>query len=155
METAWTTAIDTQMSVLTSVRSAIAFGGVFGDGYAAAKRIAALEVGKYPTRLYAMTTNLRPKVYADGTLGPYRAWDPNAHQAMMNAIHAGGQVGFQTARSEILDTNAKFEYAVDDAISTYGIRFVETAPYQVYLEQAYLLTRTTSVQLRLQTLAGG
>ena len=155
METAWINAIDAQMAVLTSVRSAIAFGGVFGDGYGAAKRIATLEVGKYPTRLYAMTTNLRPKIYVDGTLGPYRAWDPNAHQAMMNAIHAGGQVGFQTARWQLLDTNAKFEYAVNDAISTYGIRFLETAPYQVYLEQSYLLTRTANVQLRLQTLAGG
>jgi hypothetical protein len=44
---------------------------------------------------------------------------------------------------------------VADAISTYGIRFVETAPYQVYLEQGYLLTRTANVQLRLQALAGG
>jgi hypothetical protein len=137
------------MALVPSVRAAIAFGGVFGDGYGVAKRIATLEVGKYPTRLYAMTTNLRPKVYADGTLGPYRAWDPNAHQAMMNAITAGGQVGFQTARSEILDTSAKFHTAVEDAIATYGARFIETAPYQVYLETDYLLLNAQSVEARL------
>jgi hypothetical protein len=154
MESAWVNAIEAHMVLLPSVRSAIAMGGVFGDGYGAAKRIASLEVGKYPTRLYAMTTNLRAKVYANGTLGPYRAWDPNAHQAMMNAIAAGGQVGFQTARSEILDTSAKFHTAVEDAISTYGVRFIETAPYQLYLEQQYLLLDSQNVQSRLSAASG-
>jgi hypothetical protein len=155
LKAAWMSAIDAHMRLLPSVPSAIAYGGLFGDAYAAAKQIAANVVPKYPTRLWSMTNNLRPKVYADGTLGPYRSWDANADAALRYAIGAGGVVGFQTAGANVLDSSAKLQYAVEDALSTYHARFIETSPTIVNRDAGYLLTSTSSVQLRMQANLGG
>ena len=70
LEAAWHTAIDVQEANLTVVPSAIAYGVLLGDQYAAAQRIAATEIPQWGDRLWSMMTNLQPKVRSDGSPAP-------------------------------------------------------------------------------------
>lgn len=128
LEAAWHTAISVQLANLTSVPSAIAYGALFGDGYAAAQRIAASEVPRRGDRLWSMTTNLQPNVRGDGTLGPWSEWSPPAAQTIRIALQNGGIVGFQTAGSAIINTRAKMQELIADGIGNYNMRFLETSP---------------------------
>src|SRR5207245_2102160 len=119
LEAAWRSAVAIQIANLTTVPSALAYGGLLGDGDAAAQRLAADEVSRYGDRLWSMTTNLQPKVRSDGSLGPYSEWNPAAAQVMRIALQQGGIVGFQTAGNGIIDTAAKLQELVDDGVSNY------------------------------------
>jgi chitodextrinase len=150
LEAAWRSAIAIQMANLTTVPSAIAYGGLLGDGNAAAQRLAADEVPRYGDRLWSMTTNLQPKVRSDGSLGPYDEWNPAAAQTIRIALQAGGIVGFQTAGNGIIDTAAKMQELIDDGISNYNMRFLETQPETIDLFPGLLLTDPNSAQARLR-----
>ncbi len=154
LEDAWRRAIDAHMEELTIVPSSIAYGPQFSDAYAAAKAIASSKVAQYPARLWSMTTNLQPKVYADGTLGPYSAWSTHAHQAIRNAIDAGGRIGFQTAGPTIINSAAKMQAAIDEGIDTYGARFLEVAPEMVDRYGGMLLTDPDNAQARMEAIYG-
>jgi chitodextrinase len=153
LEAAWRTAIDDHMQILSPVRSAIAYGPLWSDMYASAKAIASSKVAQYPTRLLSMTTNLQPKVNADGTLGPYSAWSAPAAQTIQNAKQAGGAVGFQTAGPTVIDTDAKMRFTIDDGLETYGMHFLETAPAMVDSYVGMLLTDADNLQLRMESRA--
>ena len=153
-EQAWRDAIDIHMSELPVQNdSVIAYGHLFLDGHAAALRIAADKVAQYPNRLWSMYTNLQPLVRSDGTLGPWREWCPVCHQTILAAIQAGGTVGFQTADDSILSTATKYRTAIDDALRSYPMAFLETGHEQVDVHEAYLLTDPVSVQDRIAEVA--
>ena len=154
-EQAWRDAIDIHMRELpTQNDSVIAYGHLFSDGQAAALRIAADKVGQYPDRLWSMYTNLQPSVGSGGTLGPWSDFCPACHQVILQAIQAGGTIGFQTAAGAILDTAAKYRSAVDGALSTYPLAFLETGPESVDRYEAYLLTDADAVQDRIADVVG-
>jgi len=149
-EQAWRDAIDIHMQELPAANdSVMAYGHLFLDGQAAALRIAADKVAQYPTRLWSMYTNLQPAVRGDGTLGPWREWCSVCHQTLLTAIRAGGAVGLQTADDAILSTSAKFHAAVEDALASYPIAFLETSHDQVDVHASYLLTDSNPVQQRI------
>jgi hypothetical protein len=101
-----------------------------------------------------MFTNLQPKVYADGSLGPWGAWCPGCDALMKAAIADGGPVGFQTAVS-MMRTPARIETATNAAITTYHPRFIETVGCVVDADYGYFFTASDNVQVRLAALAGG
>jgi chitodextrinase len=150
LEAAWRSAIAIQMAHLTAVPSAIAYGGLLGDGDAAAQRLAADEVSRYGDQLWSMTTNLQPKVRSDGTLGPYSEWNAPAAQTLRIALQNGGIVGFQTAGNGIIDTAAKMQELIDDGIGNYNMRFLETQPETIDRFPGLLLTDSTSAEARLR-----
>ncbi len=153
-EAAWRDAIAIHMSELPEATdSVVAYGALFGDGQAASRRIATEVVASYPERLWSMYTNLQPRVRNDGSLGPWREWCPTCHEVILAAIASGGAVGFQTAAGVPNDTLAKFSTAADDALATYGMRFLETQPNVIDRYEAYLLTGTGSLQDRLAAAA--
>jgi hypothetical protein len=150
-EQAWVDAIDLHMQLLPpGTDSILAYGALFGDQQAAALRLARTEVSRYPDRLWSMYTNLQPNIHADGSFGPYREWCPICHQVMMAVTAAHGLLGFQTASIRIVDTDAKFRAAVEDGLSTYGMRFLETQPANIPAEYGYLLTDPGNVQGRIR-----
>jgi fibronectin type 3 domain-containing protein len=155
LEAAWHTAIRVQLANLTAVPSAIAYGGLLADGYAAAQRIAASEVSQRGDRLWSMTTNLQPSVSGDGTLGPWSQWSPPAAQTIQIALQNGGIVGFQTAGNGIVNTAAKMREVIDDGIANYNMRFLETSPEAVDAYGDLLLTNTNSAQNQLVGRFGG
>ena len=155
IESAWHTAIQVQLSNLTTVPSAIAYGPLFNDAYAAAQRLAASEAGAHGNRLWSMTTNLQPAVNADGSLGPYSQWSAPAAQTMQVALRNGGIVGFQTAGNGILNTAAKMREVISDGISNYNMRFLETSPEAVDAFPDPLLTNGDSAQNQLLQRFGG
>src|SRR5262249_15419201 len=104
IEAAWDNAIDIQETHLTAVPSAIAYGALFGDQYAAAQRIAAAKVPHWGDTLWSMMTNLQPKVNNDGSLGTWAQWSPPAAQVIRTALQNGGVVGFQTAGYNTINT---------------------------------------------------
>jgi hypothetical protein len=149
-EQAWREAIAIHMAELPLQNdSVIAYGAVFNDGQAASLRIAAEEVARYPGRLWSMYTNLQPLVRGDGSYGRWREWCPACHEAIMTAIQAGGTVGFLTAGGSILQPSAKYRAAVEDALASYPIAFLETAPDHVDDQAGYLLGDSNSVQDRI------
>jgi hypothetical protein len=150
MKQAWSAAIDTQLTTLTSVPSAVAFGFLFADGYAGAQWIAETKVAQYPGRLWTMTTNLQPKVRPDGSLGPWSEWCPACDRALRTAIANGGIVGFQTERGRVNNTATRIRYAVNDALTRYPLRFLETVGPIIALDQPFFLE---TVQNRLAQLA--
>jgi fibronectin type 3 domain-containing protein len=154
IEAAWHTAIDLQTRQLSSVPSGIAYGALLGDQYAAAQRIAATEVNPGRTGLWSMTTNLQPKVRADGTLGPWSEWNPQAAQTIRIALQNGGVVGFQSPGSGIIDTAAKVQAMVDDGIDNYNMRFLETASETIDSYDGILISNAGSAQARLQARFG-
>ncbi len=150
-ENAWRDAIAIHMQELPAdVPSVIAYGAVFGDAQAAALRIASSEVAKYPGRLWSMYTNLQPQIRSDGTLGPWRNWCPKCHEVISAAIGSGGEVGFQTAAGTPNSTLARYSTAADDALATYGMRFLETQPANIDKYQSYLLTGEDPLQDRIR-----
>jgi hypothetical protein len=149
-EQAWRDAIDIHMTELPAQNdSVLAYGHLFLDGQAAALRIASDKVAQYPGRLWSMYTNLQPLVRSDGTLGPWREWCPVCHQTMLAAIQVGGTVGFQTADDSILGTVTKYRTAIDDALGSYPIAFLETGHDQVDVHEGYLLKDPVPVQDRI------
>jgi fibronectin type 3 domain-containing protein len=150
LEAAWHDAIAIQMAQLRSVPSAVAYGPLLNDGYAAAQRLVAAEVARYGDRLWAMTTNLQPKVRADGTLGPYSEWSAAASQTITIALQQGGVVGFQTAGNGSINTTAEMREVIDDGIGNYNMRFLETQPETIDLYPGQLLTDADSAWARLQ-----
>jgi fibronectin type 3 domain-containing protein len=155
LEAAWHTAIRVQLANLTAVPSAIAYGGLFSDGYAAAQRIAASEVPAHGDRLWSMTTNLQPSINGDGSLGPWSQWSPPAAHAIQIALQNGGVVGFQTAGNSIVNTAAKMREVIDDGISNYNMRFLEVSPEAIDAFPDLLLTNGTSAQNQLVQRFGG
>jgi Beta-galactosidase len=155
LEGAWRDAIAIQMSQLTSVPSAVAYGPLLNDNYAAAQRLVADEVARYGDRLWSMTTNLQPKVRADGTLGPYSEWSPAGSQTMVIALQQGGVVGFQTAGNSSITTAAQMQEVIDDGIGSYNMRFLETQPETIDLYPGQLLNDPNSAQARLQARFAG
>ena len=150
VEAAWRDAIAIHMQALpVDVPSVLAYGAVFGDAQAAALRIASSEVAAYPARLWSMYTNLQPQVRSDGTLGPWRNWCSKCHEVISAAIASGGEVGFQTAAGSANSTLERYSAAADDALSTYGMRFLETQPANVDKYQGYLLTGDDPLQDRI------
>ncbi len=89
---AWRNAVDVHMQQLTAAPSAVAYGGLLGDGMATARWIAGNDVSRYPSRLWSMTTNLQPNVNADGSLGPYADWSSAFSGAIKLALQSGGVV---------------------------------------------------------------
>ena len=152
---AWLASIDAQESILqpTGIMSSVAYGFAF-NSFDTAKAVEAAEVPKYRDRLMTMFTDLQPKVYADGSLGPWGAWCPGCDALMKAAIADGGPVGFQTAVS-MMKTPARIETATNAAIATYHPRFIETAGCVVEADYGYFFTSADNVQLRLAALAGG
>jgi fibronectin type 3 domain-containing protein len=155
LEAAWHTAIDVQEANLTVVPSAIAYGALLGDGYAAAQRIAASEVPQWGDRLWSMMTNLQPKVRADGTLGPYSEWSAPAAQTITVALQHGGVVGFQTAGNGIIGTAAEMRELIADGITNYNMRFLETTPEATDAFPDLLLNGPNNAQQQLQARFGG
>jgi fibronectin type 3 domain-containing protein len=153
LEQAWHTAIDLHMNRL-SVPSALAYGALLGDVYAAAQRIAASEISPARDNLWSMTTNLQPKVRADGTLGPWSEWNPQAAQTIRIALQNGGIIGFQSPGSGIIDTPAKVQAMVDDGIDNYNMRFLETASETIDAYDGILISNAGSAQARLQARFG-
>jgi fibronectin type 3 domain-containing protein len=155
LEAAWHTAIDVQEANLTVVPSAIAYGAMLGDGYAAAQRIAASEIPQWGDRLWSMMTNLQPKVRADGSLGPYSEWSAPAAQTITIALQQGGVVGFQTAGNGIIGTAAEMREVIADGISNYNMRFLETTPEATDAFPDLLLSGPNNAQQQLQARFGG
>lgn len=147
-EQAWKDSIDIHMTKLP-VASSVAYGHIFNDSQAAAKRIVAEKVAANPERLWTMYTSLRPNVRADGSLGPYSEWCPRCHEVLTIAIDLGGSIGFQTAAATILNTPAKFTAAAEDGLSTYSMKFFETSPALIDQYQNYLLTDPNNLQQRM------
>ncbi|MDX6547285.1 MAG: large repetitive protein [Gaiellales bacterium] len=152
---AWKNAVDVHMQVLTAAPSAVAYGGLLGDGLAAARWIAINDVSRYPTRLWSMTTNLQPQVHADGTLGPYSEWSGAYAGAILLALQSGGVVGFQAAGPKLLSDCGRMGYSLNDAVQNYQMRFYEAAPSQVSLCSPLLLTDVNNLQSRLAARWGG
>ena len=152
---AWLASIDAQESILqpTGIMSSVAYGFAF-NSFDTATTVEATEVPKYGGRLMTMFTNLQPKVYADGSLGPWGAWCPGCDALMKAAIADGGPVGFQTAAS-MMKTPARIETATNAAIATYHPRFIETVGCVVDADYGYFFTSSDNVQVRLAALAGG
>ena len=149
---AWMDAIDIHMTELPAgVDSSVAYGALFGDGQVAALDIARQKVAQYPTRLWSMTTNLQPEVFTDGSLGTYRQWCQACHNVMMEVTAAHGLLGFQSASVNINDTSAKYHAAIEDGLTTYGMRFLETQPDNVNGYYPYLVTDAANVQSRIRT----
>jgi hypothetical protein len=154
-EQAWRDAIDIHMQELPVQNdSLLAYGHLFLDGQAASLRISADKVAQYPTRLWSVYTNLQPAVRANGTLGPWQEFCPACHQTLLNAIQAGGTIGLHTADGAILSTTAKFRTAIDDALATYPLAFLEVNHELVDDHEAYLLSDPPSVQDRIAQVAG-
>lgn len=154
-EQAWRDAIDIHMQELPVANdSLLAYGHLFLDGQAASLRIAADKVAQYPDRLWSVYTNLQPSVRADGTLGPWQEFCPACHQTLLTAIQAGGTVGLHTADGSILSTATKFRTAVDDALATYPIAFLEVSHELVDDHETYLVGDPPSVQDRIAQIAG-
>jgi len=154
LEQAWRAAIALHMNRLTSVPSALAYGALLGDQYAAAQRLAATEISPARDRLWSMTTNLQPKVRADGSLGPWSEWNPQAAQTIVIALQHGGIIGFQSPGSGIIDTPAKVQAMVDDGIDNYNMRFLETASETIDAYDGILISNAGSAQARLQARFG-
>ncbi|MDX6591717.1 MAG: hypothetical protein QOJ13_913 [Gaiellales bacterium] len=150
IEAAWHAAIDLQTTTLSSVPSAVAYGALLGDQYAAAQRIAGSEVSPGRTQLWSMTTNLQPKERADGTLGPWSEWSPPAALTIRIALQNGGIVGFQSPGAGIIDSSAKVQAMVDDGIDNYNMRFLETASETIDAYDPILISNPGSAQARLQ-----
>jgi hypothetical protein len=152
---AWLDSIDAQEAILqpTGIMSSVAYGFAF-NSFQTAQTVEAAEVPKYGHRLLTMFTNLQPKVYADGSLGPWGAWCPGCDALMKAAIADGGPVGFQTAVS-MMRTPARIETATNAAITTYHPRFIETVGCVVDADYGYFFTASDNVQVRLAALAGG
>ena len=147
-EQAWYAAIDIHMRELpTENDSVIGYGHLFNDGQAAALRLASDQVARYPDRLWSVYTNLQPSVRGDGSFGPWAEWCPVCDGVIRRAIERGGVIGFQPAAT--IDTSAKFHAAIDDALATYPMAYLETGPEQIDRYEGYLLTDPASVQDRL------
>jgi hypothetical protein len=156
MRDAWVRAIDVQMDALTSVPSAVSFGFLFADGYAGAQWIAEHVVPRHGGRLWAMTTNLQPKLRPGGALGPWSEWCTVCDRAIRTAQAGGATIGFQTERGVVNNSASRIRFAVDDALARYRIRFLETVGPIINLDQPYFLgAGEASVQNRLATLARG
>jgi hypothetical protein len=150
-EAAWRDAIAIHMAELPAdVGSVLAYGAMFNDAQAAALRIASSEVADHPDRLWSMYTNLQPLVRSDGSLGPWRSWCSRCHEVITAAIASGGKVAFQTAAGGANSTLDRFRTAADDALATYGMRFLETQPINVDRYQDYLLTGPDALQDRMR-----
>ena len=143
------------MQVLTAAPSAVAYGGLLGDGMAAARWIAGNDVPLYPTRLWSMTTNLQPNVHSDGSLGPYSEWSSAFSGAVKLAMQNGGVVGFQAAGPKALTDCNQMAYSIDDGINNYQMRFYEAAPSQVSQCASLLLSGGGNLQSRLAARWGG
>jgi fibronectin type 3 domain-containing protein len=154
IEAAWRQAIRIHLDTLTAVPSAIAYGALLGDQYAAAQDIARTEISAARTNLWSMTTNLQPKVRADGTLGPWSEWNPQAAQTIRLALQNGGIIGFQSPGSGVIDTAAKVQAMVDDGIDNYNMRFLETASETIESYASILIGSPPSAQGRLQARFG-
>jgi Bacterial Ig domain/Beta-galactosidase len=149
-EGAWRDAIAIHMQELPAqVHSLLTYGGVFGDAQAAALDLARTEIGPNRDRLWSMYTNLQPLVTNGSIAGVWKDWCPACHDTVMAALSAGGQVGFQIANTSNVDAHAEMVTAVDDAITRYAPRFLETSRERIDAETSYLLTGTNSVQQRL------
>jgi len=155
LEAAWRQAINLQESQLTSVPSAIAYGALFSDHYAAAQRIAADETQRWGNGLWSMTTNLQPRVNSDGTLSPWSQWSPDAAQTIQIALQNGAVVGFQTAGNNIINTSAEMREVIADGIDNYNMRFLETTPEAVDAFPGLLLNGTDNAQDQLRARFGG
>jgi hypothetical protein len=150
VEAAWRRAIEIHMRQLPpETNSVIAYGAVFGDGHAASLRIATEEVARHSPRLWSMYTNLQPLVRADGSLGPWRSWCRGCHRVISAAIANGGRVGFQAAAAAVNDTLERFRITVEDALTTYGMRFLETGSRRMDRYESYLLTGSDPLQDRI------
>ena len=152
---AWRNAIDVHMQQRTAAPSAVAYGGLLGDGMATARWIAGNDVSRYPSRLWSMTTNLQPNVNADGSLGPYADWSSAFSGAIKLALQSGGVVGFQAAGPKILSDCTRMAYSLNDGILNYQMRFYEAAPSQVNSCSSLLLTGSGNLQSRLAAKWGG
>ena len=149
-EGAWRDAIAIHMQELPAqVHSLLTYGGVFGDAQAAALDLARTQIGPNRDRLWSMYTNLQPLVTNGSITGVWKDWCPACHDVIMAALSAGGQVGFQIANTSNVDAHAEMVTAVDDAITRYTPRFLETSRERLDAETSYLITGTDSVQDRL------
>jgi Beta-galactosidase len=132
---AWMDAVDAHMQLLTAVPSVIAYGGLLGDNQVAAQRIATVDVARYPTRLWSMTTNLEVRIAADGSVRSWASVYPKAAAAIQDALNNGGIVGFQSDAA--VTTCQQLAYAIDEGLNTYNMRFFEqpssvSCPTQLY-----------------------
>ena len=150
LERAWREAIEIHRSTLPPpTASVIAYGHLFDDGQAAALRIAADAVAEDPASLWSMYTNLQAKVRPDGTLGPWAEVCPRCHEVLEAAADAGGGIGFQLATTGANDSLEKLSVAVDGALATYPVGFIEAQPAAIDTYGAYLLDGPGAVQARI------
>ena len=155
VEAAWDNAIDIQETHLTVVPSAIAYGQLFGDQYAAAQRIAATKVPQWGDNLWSMVTNLQPKINNDGSLSPWSQLYPQAAQTINIALQNGGVVGFQTAGYGTINTAAEMQEVINDGITNYNMRFLETTPEAMDAFPDLLLNGPNNAQDQLRARFGG
>jgi hypothetical protein len=150
-EGAWRRAIEIHMQELPgTTRSVIAWGGLFGDGHAAALRIARSEIAPNRDRLWSMYTNLQPKVTSGLPLEPWKEWCAACHEVVMAAIAGGGMVGFQAATTRNTDSKAEMRFAVNDALSRYGMKYLEINRAILDSQPEYFLTGAHPVQSRVE-----
>jgi hypothetical protein len=155
LEAAWDNAIDIQENHLTVAPSAIAYGQLFSDNYAAAQRIAGTKVPQWGDNLWSMVTNLQPKVNNDGSLSPWSQLYPQAAQAITIALQNGGVVGFQTAGYGTINSAAEMQEVINDGITNYNMRFLETTPEAMDAFPDLLLNGPNNAQDQLRARFGG
>jgi hypothetical protein len=147
LENAWYESTKMQLETLTAAPSALALGGLFGDGYQAANRLVDRLAPIANDRLYIMTTNLQPKMVG-GKMRPWAEWNPGAAKGMRRAAQLGMPVGFQTAAEKIISTPAKMQYSIRDGL-TYGMKFLEVSPSMADRYASVLTSAQTQI-MRLQ-----
>ena len=74
---------------------------------------------------------------------------------MQIALQSGAVIGFQTAGNGIINTAAKMREVINDGISNYNMRFLETSPEAVDAFPDLLLTNSDSAQNQLVQRFGG
>jgi hypothetical protein len=152
LEQAWREAIAIHMRSLPEpTTSAIALGHLFDDGQAAALRIVREAVATDPDRLWSMYTNLQAKVRPDGSLGPWSEVCPRCHDVLTVATEAGGGVGFQLAGTSFNDRLEELTVAVDGALASYPVGFIEAQPAALDTYEAFLLLGPEAVQARIRS----
>jgi hypothetical protein len=147
LERAWQEAIEIHAAALPEpTASVIAYGHLFDDQQTAALRIARTAVAADPEALWSMYTNLQAKLHPDGTLGPWSQVCPRCHEVLLAAADAGGGIGFQLATTRVNDSLEELTVALDGALETYPVGFIEAQPVAIDTFGGYLLEGEDSVQ---------
>lgn len=124
---AWRAAADLHATYIPSKESCVAYGSSFGS-FTAPKQMATDYAAKYRSGMCHMTTDLKVDVAPGGT---YAGADPNGSTTMLNAINAGGWMGFQSAGIGLIPNANFIKAATDDGLATYSMTFFEIGEPQL------------------------